>query len=350
MPDSLTKLYIEITSACNLNCTMCVQRVWSEPVGMMPLATFERLIEQIREMPVPPIIHLSGYGESMTHPHFLDMIRLAKSTGAQVEATSNGVLLDERMATALLDLDMDRLVVSIDGVTANSYEDIRERSSFDLVTGNLMRLRQLRIRRRGRHGNPQLTLAFVAMKSNIADLPALPMLAARLGAWEIIVSNVVPHTPEMEKEILYAEALTSCAFRASRWVPDMSLPKLDVDEQTQEPLRRASGSTASISLLGASLSGRNDYCQFAREGYATIRWDGEVSPCLSLLHDHPEYILGRRKDVTHHSLGNINRQSLPQIWNGPEFSQFRAKLRDFPFSPCTTCGGCLWAQGFVQCA
>ena len=120
----------------------------------------------------------------------------------------------------------------------------------------------------------------------------------------------------------------------------MSLPKLDLDEHTLEPLGRTFASTASLSLLDASLSARNDYCRFAQEGYAAVRWDGAVSPCLSLLHDHPMYMHGRRKDVTHYTLGNVNERPLDEVWTSPEFSGFRARLRDFPYSPCTTCGGC----------
>ncbi len=371
MNDPLTKLYIEVTTACNLDCIMCVRRVWRESQGTMPLATFAALMDQLAAFPSPPTIHLSGYGEPMAHPHFLELVRLAKATGAKVEATTNGTLLDRATAEALLDLDLDRLVVSVDGATPDRYAEIRERGDFGSVIDNLRRLKYLRIQRRGRHGNPQLALAFVAMRSNITDLARLPALAAQVGAWEIMVSNLVPHTAEMEHEILYSQSLTACAYRASRWAPALNLPKLDVADNTIGPLQGAFASTASISLLGNSLSGRNDYCRFAQEGYAAVRWDGEVSPCLSLLHDHPEYIHGRRKDVTRHTFGNIHATSLPTLWNGEPFREFRHRLRAFPYSPCSTCGGCerfpanyedctgngfptcggcLWAQGFVQCA
>jgi radical SAM protein with 4Fe4S-binding SPASM domain len=213
-------------------------------------------------------------------------------------------------------------------------------------------------------------IAFVAMKRNIADLPKLSWLAIYIGAGEIQISNLIPHNREMESEILYEHSLKACAFRASRWVTDMSLPKLDLNAHTLEPLRETFNSTVSLSLLDVSLSDRNDYCRFAQKGYAAVRWDGQVSPCLSLTHDHPMYLLGRRKNVTHYSLGNINEQPLDEVWESLEFVDFRAKLRQFPFSPCSTCGGCerfpaiyedctlntfptcggcLWAQGFVQC-
>ena len=368
--DPLTKLYVEITTACNLDCQMCIRRAWQEPLGDMPLAGFEELMSQLSRWPSPPIIHLSGYGEPMVHPEFLEIVRLAKATGAQLELTTNGMLLSPDKVAVMIDLDLDRLTVSIDAVGAEEFGDIRVRGSLDQVLENLYHLRRIKLRRRGRHGKPEIGIAFVAMKRNIGDLPKLPRLATRLGATRISVSNLIPHTAELEQEILYERSLRACAFRASRWVPDLSLPKFDLNGRTLAPLQDTFDSTASLSLLDASLSGRNDFCRFAQAGYAAVRWDGQVSPCLELMHDHPVYLRGRRKNVFHYALGNVYDRPLPQIWESPEFVSFRTKLRRFSFSPCTTCGGCerfganyedctgnsfptcggcLWAQGFVQC-
>jgi hypothetical protein len=49
---------------------------------------------------------------------------------------------------------------------------------------------------------PQLGIVFVAMKRNIADLPAVFSLASRLGSLHFMVTNVLPYTPEMQEEIL----------------------------------------------------------------------------------------------------------------------------------------------------
>ncbi len=349
---------------------MCVRQAWSEPAGFMSLAACDDLVRQLCEFPAPPALHLGGYGEPLHHLDFLEIVRRAKTHGLRVEVTTNGTLLDARTAGELIDLGLDRLMVSLDGATPASYGDIRVGADLWQVIENLRTLYRLKLRKAGRHSNPQVGISFVAMKRNVADLPRLPMLAAQIGAWSIQVSNLLPHTAEMEQQILYARALTACAYRASRWVANLSLPKLDLDSHTLEPLRGVFSSSASISLLDASLSARNDRCRFSHEGYAAVRWDGEVSPCLELLHDHPVYLRGRRKDITHYSLGNITQQPLAAIWESSAFAAHRARLRVFPFSPCSTCGGCerfvanlvdctentfptcggcLWAQGFIQC-
>ncbi len=368
--ESLNKLYVEISTNCNLDCTMCERRTWDEQFGNMPLAMFKDLMEQISNFPAPPIIHLGGYGEPMIHPNFLEIVSLAKATGAKVEMTTNGTLLNKDTAEALIELDLDRIVVSIDGVTPDIYDDIRVHGSYTQVIENFRHLRRLKLRKHGRHSNPQVGIAFVAMKRNVADIQKLPWLAIYIGASDIQVSNVVPHYPEMESEILYKQSLLATAYRASRWVPNMSLPKFDMDEYTQEPVKEVFDSIVSLNWFNTDLSQISNYCRFGQEGYAVIRRDGEISPCLPLLHDHPVYLLGRRKNVSHHSLGNINQDPLDKVWTSPEYTAFRTRLQEFPFSPCTTCGGCenfaanyqdcshntfptcggcVWAEGFVQC-
>ena len=298
------------------------------------------------------------------------MLRDSKAAGLRVEVTTNGTLLDAATAEAIVNLGIDRIVVSVDGLTEERFGDIRTNGSLAQVVENMRRLYGLKLRWKGRHADPQVGIAFVAMKRNVAEIALLPRLATRIGAQSIIVSNLVPHTPEMEREILYSHSLIATTYSGSPVLTNVSFPKLDLDSHTLEPIRSVFASAASVSLLDASLSAREDYCRFAQEGYAAVRWDGEVSPCLPLLHDHPEYVQGRRKEVTHYSLGNIGQRPLSEIWGSPEFVAFRAKQRQFPYSPCTTCGGCqwfarnredcsgntfpvcggcLWAQGFVQC-
>ncbi|MBU4000795.1 MAG: SPASM domain-containing protein, partial [Proteobacteria bacterium] len=67
---------------------------------------------------------------------------------------------------------------------------------------------------------------------------------------------------------------------------------------------------------------------------------------------------------------NLKDRKLLDIWNDEPYAAFRKRVKAFDFSPCVscascewaeaneedctgntfpTCGGCLWAQGLVQC-
>jgi MoaA/NifB/PqqE/SkfB family radical SAM enzyme len=117
--------------------------------------------------------------------------------------------------------------------------------------------------------------------------------------------------------------------------------------------------------------GRNaDYCRFVQEGNVFVRWDGEVCPCMSLLHESKTYLYNYERKIEAASFGNIANNSLAEIWDSDKYSSFRDQVMKFDFSPCVlcggcsdldenatdcfgnpfpTCGGCLWAQGFIQC-
>jgi hypothetical protein len=43
-PDALRKVYVEITSQCNLSCTTCIRQVWDEPLGHMPIGRYQRML------------------------------------------------------------------------------------------------------------------------------------------------------------------------------------------------------------------------------------------------------------------------------------------------------------------
>jgi MoaA/NifB/PqqE/SkfB family radical SAM enzyme len=69
-------------------------------------------------------------------------------------------------------------------------------------------------------------------------------------------------------------------------------------------------------------------------------------------------------------VGNVNDQDLVAIWRDPAYVEYRERVHRFAFAPCTSCGGCemsrandtdcfsspapacggcLWAQGVIQC-
>ena len=70
--------------------------------------------------------------------------------------------------------------MSIDGASPESYADVRLRDALPEVLESLGRLAHLR--ETNRHLLPRIGIAFVAMKRNVADLPEVVRIAARVGA------------------------------------------------------------------------------------------------------------------------------------------------------------------------
>jgi len=126
----------------------------------------------------------------------------------------------------------------------------------------------------------------------------------------------------------------------------------------------------SLTISGASFGERTNRCPFIEKGSLAIRWDGDISPCLALLHDHKTFLYKYERSLKRHIVGNVQSQNIEQIWNKPDYVTFRSRVQEFNFSPCVfcggcelfesnqedcigspvpACGGCLWAQGIVQC-
>ncbi len=112
---------------------------------------------------------------------------------------------------------LDLLWVSIDGASPESYADVRLGAELAHVIANVARFS--RLRRGGHHPRPELGIAFVAMKRNIADLPDVLRLGLELGAQHFSVSNVLPVTPELQAEMLYARSRNALAYINSAAVP-----------------------------------------------------------------------------------------------------------------------------------
>jgi MoaA/NifB/PqqE/SkfB family radical SAM enzyme len=364
----LARVYVEPTTLCNLVCRTCIRNVWDEPPGTMSAQTFARIMDGVRGVSPRPTIFFGGFGEPFAHPDLLAMLATAKSVGCPVELITNGTHLDEETARALIRIGLDRLWVSIDGATPESYADVRLWDALPQVIEDLTRLRELRMATRPTV--PRLGIAFVAMKRNIADLPEVIRLGQRLGVDRFSVSNVLPHTPEMRDQALYARSIDSADGEPSPWSPEVSLPRMDGDESILTQLARVEAARPGRSGAGPRGDGRADTCPFVQRGSVSVRWDGAISPCLPLLHTHRSYLDFRSRTNHAFAVANVNDRGLLEAWSDPAYVALRERLLAFDFAPCTicnscdmadenqedcfgsptpTCGGCLWAQGFIQC-
>lgn len=363
----LAKIYVEPTNRCNLKCRTCVRNEWNIPSGFMPRAVFDAVVACLDRFPTPPTVFFGGFGEPLAHPEILSLIERARSAGAAVELITNGILLSDEVCRAFVSLGLQRLWVSLDGATAEGYQDVRLGDELPLILANLRAFRRLRDAAPGLA--PRLGIAFVAMRRNIAQLHDVVRLGRELGMDRLLVTNVVAYSEDLRDEVLYDEGLSpgdgDCPER-----PAILLPRLESSESVRRALARVVEDGPADVRLRHSASRARNFCPFVEGGSTAVRWDGAVSACLPLLHEHDSW-LGRRKRHSHPwSVGNVRQQSLHDLWHDPAYIEVRRRVQAFSFSPCSSCntcemaddnrqdcsgsphpacGGCLWAQGLIQC-
>jgi tungsten cofactor oxidoreducase radical SAM maturase len=348
---NVRKLYIEPTTACNLQCSTCIRNVWDDPIAAMKQETFEHIVASLNSLPDLKRVIFTGFGEPLTHPRILDMIAAIRERDIAVTVGSNGLLLTPQMTRELVQLGVDRLVVSVDGVKPETYEEVRG-ADLGKVLENLHRLNE--IKQEMNTLLPALGIEFVALKSNYKELDRLTNLAMQLQASRVLVSNVLAYTEEMKSEILYGY-------------------------EPQEPFK-SSGfpvqTGAFIAWGNLELPhmhwGAERRCRFVNDRATVVGWDGGVAPCYALSHNYSYYAIdGRKKNVTRYVLGNVNDSSLAEIWMSEDYTRFRSEVLIFHFPSCPdcdlrdtcdlrelnegcwgwnpSCADCLWAQDIVIC-
>ena len=362
------KVYIEPTNRCNLTCRTCIRNTWDEPLGRMDDTTFERIIDGLRAFAQPLTIVFGGFGEPLLHPSIASMVAEAKGIGSHVELITNGMLLSKNLSVQLAEAGLDVLWVSLDGSTEEGYGGIRPGAVLDEVVSNVMHFRTVSWSSTQRF--PHIGIVFVAMKSTIAELPEVMRLGRKLLADRFLITNVLPYTEELCAEMLYNSVLVNVTNVPSPWLPQLTMSRIDATEITREPLYRIAREWQGMHDSKLIASNPNNYCPFIESGATALCWDGSVSPCLPLLHSHTSFLNERRRCSKRYVVGNINEHTMSELWHRPDYVAFRERVQSFQFSPCTfcggcdlseaneedcsgntfpTCGGCLWAQGIIQC-
>ena len=141
-------LNVEPTNDCNLNCVMCSRNLASRPVNYLPFSIFERLMNQAAEHGGVKWLALHKDGESLLHPQFGQMAKLAKSSGGAefVHFNTNVTLLDEKAAQAIIEAQVDSLTLSIDANSPEVFQQVKRGGDFETVVRQAEGLMDLKTR------------------------------------------------------------------------------------------------------------------------------------------------------------------------------------------------------------
>ncbi len=135
-------LIIETCNICNLECVMCPYTEMTRPKSTMSMELYQKIIDDADFTGMTDIC-LNDYGEPLLDKFIFERIAYAKSRGMRVGFNSNGtLLLRGNNIKQILDSHLDWIVFSVDAVTKETYEKIRVGADFEQVVTGIAKLIQ----------------------------------------------------------------------------------------------------------------------------------------------------------------------------------------------------------------
>lgn len=304
------KLNVALTTRCNISCRMCETKNtnWQVP---------ERTVNEIVSLfPCLERIIWQG-GEVFLFDSFREILReSSRWTHLTHEITTNSHLIDQGWLEIIRSINLD-LNISVDGFRRESYEFIRQGSSFQ----NLVRvLEQIRTIKKERPGKTTV-LIFTVMKSNLEELPRSIDFAKTFDFNRVIVQPIKGNHGSPEN-IFYNKDADALEY-LSRVIPELRgrarannielvecLPNMSAPHQDDLKARALEAVTDN--------SGNGLFC-YAPWQQMFIEWGGKVYPHCLCLCDGPN----KEREI-----GSVLEQSLPDIWNSQAMQAFRRKIID----------------------
>jgi len=162
----------ELTYACNLSCSHCLSASGRKHPRELSTPEAMSLINEWANLKVF-YVNIGG-GEPLLRPDFFDIVEKAASCGVGVNFSTNGTLVDQKVARRLAQMDYVDLQVSLDGATAAVNDAIRGPGTYVSVLRAMRNLVEA--------GFVGFKLAATLTRHNASELDRLRQLAAQHGA------------------------------------------------------------------------------------------------------------------------------------------------------------------------
>lgn len=269
-------LSIEPTTACNLGCPECPSglKQFTRPTGKLDLDFHENMLAQVSKS----VFYINYYfqGEPFLHPQFLTLIKAAKKHRIYTATSTNAHFIDEKKAIEIVESGLDRLIISIDGLTQVTYENYRVHGKLEKVIAGTKHL--IEAKKQLQSATPHLIFQCLAVKPNEHEIPAIFQLGKTMGVDEVRIKS------------------------AQLYDYQHGHPLMPENQKYARYQRQADGTYRLKYKTG-------NYCWRMWSG-SVFTWDGKVVPCCF------------DKDAQH-ILGDLQHTSFQRIWNDASYQNFR---------------------------
>lgn len=291
---------IEPTTTCNLGCPECPSGLknFTRPTGSLDYNFYKKTVDEIGDK----LIYLYFYfqGEPYLHPKFLELVKYASQKKIYTVTSTNAHFLTERKAKETIESGLDRILISIDGTTQETYEQYRIGGSLEKVIEGTKNLVQAK--KELNSPTPHIVFQFLVVKPNQHQIEEVKKLAKELGVDEVKLKTAQVYEFENGNELI---------------------PTIDKYSR----YKKESNSKYKI---------KNELLNHCWKLWhsTVITWDGKIVPCCF------------DKDAQH-QLGDLNTKTFAEIWQSELYKSFRSRILKSrkEIDICTNCseGTKVWA-------
>lgn len=270
---------IEPTTSCNLRCPECPSglRSFTRDTGMLEKSVFQNVIDELS--PYTWYLVLYFQGEPYLHKQFLELVSYAHKKRMYTATSTNAHYLDDVNARKTVESGLDRIIISVDGTTQETYEAYRIGGKLDKVLEGTRNL--VRWKRELKSSTPHIIFQFLVVKPNQHQIEDLYSLANEIGVDEVGLKTAQIYDYQNGSPLL-----------------------TDLDQYSRYKKQADGTYTIKNRLL--------NHC-WKMWHSSVITWDGKVVPC------------GFDKDA-HHPMGSTKEKKFKEIWSGEAYRNFRASL------------------------
>ncbi len=270
---------IEPTTSCNLRCPECPSglRQFTRPIGMLEPTFFKKTIDEVYK----ELIYLTFYfqGEPYLNPNFLNMVKYASDKGIYTSTSTNAHYLNEEQAQKTVESKMDRLIISIDGTTQETYEQYRIGGQLQKVIDGTKRI--VAAKKAAKSTTPHIVFQFLVVKPNEHQLNDVQQLAKQLGVDEVVFKTAQVYDFENGNPL----------------IPD-----------NIKYSRYKKNSDGTYAIKNKLLN----QC-WRMWSSCVVTWDGAVVPCCF------------DKDAKH-QLGDLKEEEFKKLWKSDRYQAFRQSI------------------------
>lgn len=308
---------IEITTRCDLRCIMCEHTHWERDRYTDVDMSFEDLKKIVDQFPNLIWINVTGEGSGYLNKDFPKILRFLKSKPVFVTFVDSFTALREDILRELIEIGVDKITVSIDGATKETYEVIRIGASFDKMLGNVRRILQLKAELNS--PLPEICFRYTLMTINAHEMIQFVELIHSLGHKSLLgdqplIEFVGLLEFESTKHLLH-EPSNQEVDAVNRRARELGV-KVQWDHPSHQavlkpPMRR---------------------CVVWSEPY--IMMGGFVVSCCAVLMSNGRNFLRK------HSFGNVFESCVKDIWDSPRYKRFREMVTNDTGQVPLLCEGC----------